>query len=87
MNSNLPRFKIISDYINRGVESLIKFTLTKKGIDQIKKYYANSGVIFSTGKSGYLLEDFGLIKKGSFNSKKLLAVNNKDRKIQLEDVF
>ena len=82
MNGNLPRFKIliISDYIN-GAESLIKSKLTTKGINQIKNYYANSGVIFATGKSGYLLQDFGLIKTGSFNSKKLLAVNNKDRKI------
>ena len=42
------------------------------------------------GKSGTLLEDFGLMKKGTYDRTRLLSVNNKDRQVReigCEDIF
>ena len=91
MNGGLPRFKIfiIPDYIG-GAESIIKSKLTAKGMNQIKAFYDNGGIIFAAGKSGFLLEDINLVKKGTYNNKILLSVNNADRKISTrgcEDTF
>lgn len=37
-----------------------------------------------TGKSGTLLEDFGLMNKGVYDRTKLLSINNADRKVKTE---
>ena len=82
MDNGIPRFGIliIPDYI-LGAEALIKKKLEQSGINKIKEYYNNGGIIFATGKSGYLFQDFGLIAKGTYNFQKLLTIDNNDRKI------
>ena len=81
LNNGLPRFGflIISDYL-LGTEDLIKSKLGEQGIQNIKNYYNQGGKIIVNGKSGTLLEDFGLMKKGVYNRKKLLSMNTEDRK-------
>ena len=85
MDNGLPRFKIliVSDYI-LGSESLIKSKLGSDGIKKIKDYYDNGGIIFVDGKSGYLFEDFGFITKGTYNTTKLVAVENANRKAYIK---
>ena len=82
MNDGLPRFGIliISDYIS-GFEEIIKSKLTQTGFDKIKEFYENGGIILLTGKSGVLFEDFGLIKKGTYDQNYLLAMDTKDQKV------
>ena len=85
MDNGLPRFKvlIVSDYI-LGAESLIKSKLTQQGINQIKNYYENGGIIFVDGKSGYLFEDFGLVTKGTYDPSLLVAVETSRRLINIK---
>lgn len=80
----LPRFGIfiVPDYM-LGSESIIKSKLGTSGIQNIIKYYNNRGIIFVTGKSGYLFQDFKIIDK-IYDNKKLIAVDNADRKIAIK---
>ena len=75
----LPRFGIliIPDYY-LGAESLIKSKLTGA---RLVDYYNKGGIIFVTGKSGVLFQDFGLIAKGTYNPSTLVTVDKNDRKI------
>ena len=91
LNDGVPRFGflIIPDYI-LGTDGIIVSKLTQKGINNIVDYYNRGGKIIATGKSGTLLEDFGLMKKGVYNRKKLLSINNDNRLVQTkgcEDTF
>ena len=91
MNGVLPRFKIfiIPDYIY-GAESVIKSKFTTKGLNNIKTFYDNGGIIFAAGKSGIFLEDMNLVQKGTYDRTKILSVDNSDRKISTqgcEDTF
>ena len=76
MNEGLPRFGIIiiPDYI-AGYENIILAKLGTSGINKIKEYYQNGRIIFATGKSSALLEDFGLIPKNTYNRKYFLYIN------------
>ena len=83
LNDGLPRFGIllIPDYI-LGYDGIIKSKLGQKGINNIIDYYNKGGKIIVNGKSGTLLEDFGLMTKGVYNRKKLLSINNANRFVQ-----
>ena len=76
----LPRFGIliIPDYL-LGAESIIKTKLNSG--NKIKDYYNKGGVIFATGKSGILFEEFGLLTRGTYNKNYLVTVDTNDRKI------
>ena len=79
MNEKLPRFGIliITDfYVNAEVQAILG-KLGQNGINKIKEFYNNGGVIFATGKSGVLMEEFGLMNKNSYNRKlELIAEGN-----------
>ena len=79
----LPRFGIliIPDYI-LGAESIIKSRLGTTGIQNIIRYYNSSGVIFVTGKSGYLFQDFKIIDE-IYTKNSLITVDTADRKIAI----
>ena len=82
LNNGLPRFGflIISDYL-LGTEDIIISKLGETGIKNIVNYYNAGGKIIVNGKSGILLEDFGLMAKGVYNRKKILSINKADRKV------
>ena len=79
INDGLPRFGIliVPDYL-LGAESIIKTKLNK---NKIIDYYNKGGIIFVSGKSGILLQDFGLIAKGTYNQNYLVTVDTNDRLI------
>ena len=83
LNNGIPRFGllIIPDYM-LGTDTIIISKLTQKGIDNIVDFYNKGGKILVNGKSGTLLEDFNLMKKGVYNRKKLLNINNANRKVR-----
>jgi hypothetical protein len=85
LDNGLPRFGvfIVPDYI-LGAESMIKSKLSTSGINQIKEYYEKGGIIFVSGKSGYLFENFGLLAKNTYNFNKLLTIDNNDRLISIK---
>ena len=63
---------IIPDHVY-DTEDIIKNELTQQGIDKIKKFVDNGGNILATGKSGYILEKFGIISdSGFYQTKKYL---------------
>ena len=80
LNEGLPRFGIliIPDY-QLGTDDIIKSKLGQKGIQNIIEYFNKGGRIVVDGKSGTLLEDFGLMDKGVYNRSKLLSKNHPDR--------
>ena len=89
LNNNLPRFGIliIPDFI-LGVHERLKSRL-KDAITKINDFYSKGGVIFLTGKSGALFENT-LVKSGTYDTKKLLSVDNTNRRITIngcEDTF
>ena len=91
LNDGLPRFGllIIPDYL-LGTEEIIRSKLGIKGINNIKEYYNKGGKIIVSGKSGILLEDFGLMDKGVYDRKRLLTANKTDRLVKTkgcEDTF
>ena len=76
LDQDIPRFGIliIPDF-NREVYERIK-SLLKDSFDQFIEYYEKGGVIISNGKSGVLLEDIGLVQKGTYDRTKLLLADN-----------
>ena len=82
LNDGLPRFGIliIPDY-QLGTDDIIKSKLGQKGIQNIIEYFNRGGKIIVDGKSGTLLEDFGLMDKGVYNRSKLLSNNQPDREV------
>ena len=85
LNDGIPRFGIfiIPDY-QLGTDTIIKSKLGEKGINNIISFFDKGGKIMVTGKSGTLLEDFGLMNKGVYDRTKLLSINNADRKVKTE---
>ena len=83
LNGGIPRFGflIIPDYI-LGTEEIIKSKLGEKGIKNIVDYFNKGGKIIANGKSGTLLEDFGLMTKGVYDRTKLLSINNANRLVK-----
>ena len=69
MNEQIPRFGIliIPDFYISAKIDIILGLLKQTGIDKIKEFYENGGVIFANGKSGALLEEFGLVKKNTYD--------------------
>ena len=63
---------------------MIKSKLSTSGINQIKEYYEKGGIIFVSGKSGYLFENFGLSAKNIYDFNKLVTLVNNDRLISIK---
>ena len=86
MNEQLPRFGIliIPDFFLSAQVDAILGKLKQNGIDKIKEFYNKGGIIFATGKSGVLLEEFGLVKKNTYN-RKLVLLAEGDEKINTAD--
>ena len=78
--NGIPRFGIliIPDY-KLGTDSIIKSKLGENGMKNILSFYQNGGIIIITGKSGTLFEDWGLIKKGTYNRTELFSINDSKR--------
>ena len=76
----VPRFGIliVPDY-KLGTDSIIKSKLGENGKKNILNFYENGGIIIITGKSGTLFEDWGLIKKGTYNRTELFSINDSKR--------
>ena len=81
LNDGIPRFRIliIPDFLFGVYERLKEKIKGKTGLDKIKEFYNNGGVIFVTGKSGFLLEEAGLVKNGTYDNNILLSVDNSER--------
>ena len=81
MNGDIPRFGIliIPDFLY-GVLNRLKDRIGIDGFNKIKDFYDKGGVIFVTGKSGYLLEaKKELVTPGTYDSSLLLSVDNNKR--------
>ena len=76
MDQGFPRFGIliIPDFM-MGTYDRIKSRL-KDSMSKIVEFYEKGGVIICNGKSGILLEDMGLVEKGTYDRTKLLEANN-----------
>ena len=85
LNGVAPRFGIliIPDY-KLGTDDIIKSKLGETGKKNIIDFYNRGGKIFVTGKSGTLLEDFGLMTKGVYNRTQLLSINNVNRLVKIK---
>ena len=62
---------IIPDHVY-NTEDIIINDLTQNGINKIKAFIENGGNILATGKSGFLLEKFGLVNNGFYKTDKYL---------------
>lgn len=82
MNEALPRFGIlvIPDYLI-GTYERIKSVL-QGHLNKFVEFYEKGGVIIVNGKSTILLEDMGLVKKGTYNRDKLLISYNEHNNIK-----
>ena len=81
LNDGIPRFRIliIPDFLYGVYERLKDKIKGNVGLDKIKEFYDNGGVIFATGKSGFLLEEAELVNNGTYDNKILLSVDNSER--------
>jgi len=81
MNEQLPRFGIliIPDFYLSAEISAILGKLGQTGVDKIKEFYNNGGIIYATGKTGALLEDMGLVAKNTYNRKLNLVAEGNGR--------
>ncbi|MCQ2821693.1 MAG: hypothetical protein MJ252_30920, partial [archaeon] len=61
----------LTDYV-LGAETMIEQMLTSNGINAIKTFVNNGGTLIVNGKSGYLLEKWGIFPSGTFDTKKLI---------------
>lgn len=69
--TNAINLLILPDHV-AGSDSRIISLLTETGISYIKKFVNQGGEILATGKSGLLLEYFGLLNKDSYDTSKFL---------------
>ena len=77
MDDKFPRFGILvipDFYLSAEIEAIL-LKLGPKGIQNIKNFYNNGGVIFANGKSGVLLEEFGLVAKNTYDRSKILLAS------------
>ena len=64
---------VLPDFVLTQIE-LVNSKLSDDVVSIIKEYISNGGNLIVTGKSGYLLETrFGLLNKGSYDTKHLLT--------------
>ena len=82
MNDDFPRFGIlvIPDFL-LGTYERIKSAL-QGYLNKFKEFYEKGGVIIANGKSTILLEDIGLVKKGTYNRDQLLQAYNEHNNIK-----
>ena len=81
--SNLFGLLIIPDH-SLGSEELITTTYTSKVIDDIKKFISQGGSVIVSGKSGYLLEKWGILAQSTYKTDKLLSSNYENNSIKLK---
>ena len=76
--TNINKFDllIVPDHIF-GVDSIIMNKLTNEGIEKIKKFASNGGNILASGKSGYLLQLWGIIDPVYNKEKYLTSIDEK----------
>ncbi|MGL4948152.1 MAG: hypothetical protein ACRC42_02080, partial [Mycoplasma sp.] len=71
-NWNIYGILIIGDHL-WGVENQIFNEWTQRGVDNIKKFIENGGSVIVSGKSGYLLEKWGILAAGTYIPNKILT--------------
>lgn len=81
--TNLIGFLIIPDHV-LGSDSMIDELLTETGINKIKQFVKNGGTILVSGKSGYLLEKWGILETGTYRTDKLLTTTNADSNAKIK---
>ena len=81
MEKDSPRFGIliIPDFTT-GTYERIKSKL-KDSFDKFIEYYEKGGIIIANGKSAILLEDIGLVNKGTYDRSKILIADNANNEI------
>ena len=81
LNDGIPRFRIliIPDFLYGVYERLKEKIKGTSGFQKIKEFFDSGGVIFATGKSGIILEEAGLVARGTYDSKTLLSVDNNEK--------
>ena len=72
---------IIPDFVH-GTQEIINEKLTQEGINKIKKFVEQGGNILVSGKSGYLLEVWGIIESGSYNTDLFLISSAENTEIK-----
>ena len=74
---NSPRFQllIVADHYAESY-SRINNKLGNETIEKIKEYVNHGGQIHAYGKSGYLLESWGLLQNGMYDTSTLMASTN-----------
>ena len=72
-----PRFQmlVIPDYY-LGAQTVINTKLGTAGIQKIKDFVNKGGLIYASGKAGYLLELWGIVATGLYNTNTLLTSTN-----------
>ena len=88
-NTNLFGLLIIPDH-SLGSEELITANYTSKVINDIQTFINNGGTVIVSGKSGYLLEKWGILSRGTYRTDKILSSNYENNAVQLtgyDDVF
>ena len=70
--TNRYQLLIIPD-IFQGSEDLITSSLGAVGIQKIINYLNQGGMVFASGKSGYLLEKWQILSAGTYNTNQLLS--------------
>ena len=58
--------------------AIIQKKLGTIGMKKISDFVKNGGIIYASGKAGYLLETWGLVDKNTFNTTKTLFSSNSD---------
>ncbi len=76
-SDSAPRFQIlvIPDYY-LGAHTTINKLLGSTGIQKIKDFVSKGGLIYASGKAGYLLELWGIVATGLYNTNTMLTSNN-----------
>ena len=80
--SNKYQLLIIPD-IYLGSEDLITTTLGTNGIQKLINYVNQGGMIFTSGKSGYLLEKWKILTAGTYNTNQLLSTSDSNLIVKL----
>ena len=80
--SNKYNLLIIPD-IYLGSDSLLTSSLGPIGIQKITNFINQGGIVFASGKSGYLLEEWGILVTGTYNTNQLLGTSDPNNIVKI----